>query len=284
MKRLIIATMLLIPTTGFCLSGSKINAKTQELANQQYEIQKAEQAKANAEAQAQANEAQKKKESDFDEYKRLNGAGWTNTALAIGAIYNKVSDTNPVNRILACYDNTRPMSKSEADDCLGMMMSFNQGGAGVLPGIKMTNANWSAHVPLGNETVEIANHVLLSYEIKDSDELTKKYTWGNGIATYQLSDGVNKVIAKINMVEPKKSRITNISLPIDISSSITRKYDKEGVNITPKKLMNMVEDWYVFEMQPAGVSFQDAMIGLLTDMDIKDKFLQFAINHKPAKK
>lgn len=261
-KILIITAMLLIPASAWCFNSSKI-----------YEQEQAQRKIAEEKAAIVAAEERKQADAEREKYYQSNGRGFVLSVEEINAREKSIYEIKPVKIWTSRMDSCGGASGITAQKCTGEL----NGVLSIYPGSTHSFNTASAHIINGNEIIDFAFGKLLSYEVHRPDGITEKLTWNDktNIVTVKLSDGTSMVIAKINMMEPAKTRIADANLPMNAQSTLVQIFNKRGVSLSEKIMLTMIEDWYKKELNPAGTTLQTAMTGLISEVDVRDQFLQY---------
>jgi len=262
----LIIAVLLIPVAGHCIDGSAINKRFAERQQAEQKAKAEKHAIENAEKERQANE---KREA----YLQSKGKGFALSIEEIDALENNIYSRKPVKIFTDNMNKCSGLTGINAMACDGTIT----GGLKLYPGSTHSFNTASAHIVDGNTIIEFAFAKLLSYEAKRPDGVYETYTWDKdkGITTYKVTDGTNLMISKINMNDPKKTRIVDVNLPINAQSTLAQIFNKRGVSLSEKAIVGMIEGFYKAELMPKGTTIQQLMTDMITDIDVRDQFLQY---------
>lgn len=260
MLKLIILIMLLIPTASFAFNAAALNAK----ANEQAQVEQGK----------MAEQLRIKKEADqqeTDRYFKENGLGWIKSKTDINVVKNRIYNIEVIRDLITAFGIKNERGERKRVYMTGKFQAYEQ----AYPGSKFSINAGSGTFVYGNEIIEFGNSELLEYQVKQNDGLHYTYTFADSLVTIKITDGTSKIIAKINTIEPRKSRIVDVNLPINAQSTLVQIYNKRGVTLTEKAIAGMIEGYYKDKLMPQGETFQNLMAGMLTDMDVRDGFLTY---------
>ena len=257
------------------LSSANIAKERKKLERQAQAADQLAEAKAKENAVFQAQ--QEKRLADIKTF----GAGWVKTSDEINGLK---SDINQLQVVRSFTSAQKEMNVISGDGGSGMqfgqILGISDSITRVYPGSTVNLRVGAGHLIENNSVVDYASWKLLKYT-KDADNgLHYLCTFADTIVTVKISDGTNMLLAKINLEDPSKSRISDASLPVNAMTSISNR----GIALSEKAIMTSIEGFYKDEFQVKGISLLEMMGNLLSDVDTRDRFVEYVINHKPAKK
>jgi hypothetical protein len=227
--------------------------------------------KQSAEGRAKKEEALAKQAELYKNYARC-GKGWAKTAQAVNQLKADIEKIPVVIQFREVQQNSNAPDRGTRMRGVGQADAISET---LYRGSVISVMSGSGHLVQNNEAVDFNNWELFKYEKNADNGLHYVLTFASDITTLKISDGTNMILAKINMADPEKSRLSDANLPINAMNTITQVYQKKGISVSEKMLLSILEDWYKAELMSTGETLQGAMTGLLVDVDVRSSFLKF---------
>lgn len=215
---------------------------------------------------------QNRKQAEQDKYLATNGKGFIYSVDEIETLTNHIFKISPVKDFMRYIKQAAGKSGMQDGGAVGACQALEM----AYPGTKLSLFSNSGKIVYGTETIDFNKGKLLRYELTADNGLHYIYTFSDPIITVKATDGTSMILAKINISEPGKSRISDATLPINAMNTITQVYQKKGISVSEKMLLTMLEDWYKAELMLSGKTLQNTMTGLLIDVDTRSAFLKYA--------
>ena len=257
MKIIIITLLLIIPISGFCVSGNAINTQISVKA-------KADDIKERAE----------KKKIEDSEYERMavdNAGGFKRTVDKVKNALSFIRNDGVVvetMKILNCGQVfASGMERRNCSEIARMYGEQNSGGS----------INWAAgNATIGNgtDTYEIKNKKIFSASVVTTSGLTQKTIFDSKISTFTVSNNVSSIQLKINMLKPSESRVIEATLPVKADTALNQIFKDIDISLSENVILVMLENFYK-DKKPAGETFQDVLSNILIDIDTRTSFLKY---------
>ncbi len=272
-----------LTTSAFAFDSSAIRKKQEDISKQQADISKQQAEKASAEAAAKQAAIEEKEKKDYEKTVAENGAGWMQTIFAAFLRRENASNDIGVSRILELLNSKDGRSggqnsRSVTAQMEGLLIRF--------PGSTAEAQSGTGKIVIGNKKYEIVDRKLFKLEEDAANGLHYTTTWDDAthITTHKASDGTSSIISKINMKEPKKSKIVDVVLPTNAQPAFAQIFAKAGLPFTEKAVVSMIEGYYVDKLMRSGQTLQSFIDGILTDIDVRDQLFQYCQKIAVSKK
>jgi hypothetical protein len=270
----VLALIGILVTAGMCPAFEAPGVGEQIVARRAIAAQKAAAAKAKAQdAQNAALEAQQKEIRErVERIKAELGPGWYETKMSLEKETFTIFSSPAVSSILTIIAGGVHTQKEFLDK-----RSTTEGLLIRLPGSTVDVEGGTGKIIAGSKTWTLDQFTILNYEAtKDTDGLSKSITFGSEAVTYEVSNKSGSFTAKFNKTEPRKSRIIDANLPINLQRDLSALFSVSKINLSEKMLMGMLEGYYINQMQARGISVQDMLKNLLIDVDARSDFMTYS--------